>query len=125
MKASKLFKLNYEIPDGVSITVNRGGTSCFDGNQKVRTLTGVKSIKDLTTTDLVKTFDHKRGVICYRRVIQLHKFENDKPTLKVTLKNGHTIIATEDHKFWFNGRWVSLKQIVSLLDGDMEKNTRI
>lgn len=27
MKASKLFKLNYEIPEGVSITVNRGGTS--------------------------------------------------------------------------------------------------
>ena len=27
MKASKLLKLNYEIPEGVSITVNRGGTS--------------------------------------------------------------------------------------------------
>lgn len=120
---SPIFEWNYNTDK--SIVVNQGGTSCFAGTQKVITQRGSIPIKDIIIGDIVKCYNEKTKEIQWKPVCNLFKYNNHKKTIKVTLKNGETIIATEDHKFYYEGGWYSLKHLLSLLDGKMEKNTRL
>lgn len=123
IKASRLTKDILE--DESRIVINSGGTSCFHGGQLVVTKNESKSISELTTKDEVLSFSESTGKDEFKKVVNVLKFKNAKRTIKVTLKNGQSITATEDHKFFFNGGWHSLKHIVSLLNGNMENNRGI
>lgn len=104
------------------IIVAQGGSACFHGKQKVFTSKGEKQIKDVRPSDMVLSYCIKTKKQVFRLVKDVFKYQNNKKTIKVKLKNGQEIIATEDHEFYFKGGWYSLKHIVSLLDGSMEKN---
>lgn len=75
--------------------------------------------------EFVKTYDERTGENIFKPVIKTLKFKNRKNTLKVRLRNGQEIIATDDHEFYFKGDWVSLKHILSLKEKDVEKNTEL
>jgi intein/homing endonuclease len=109
--------------------VHQGGARCFDGSQKVITNAGTKRIKEITPNDMVLSYNELTGENEYKRVKELFVMENTKKAYKVRLKNGETIIATGDHKFWSNGEWVELQEILSKsnnkTNGNMETNTRI
>ncbi len=96
------------------VNVQQGGTSCFGPDTLISTSNGPKKIKDIQPGDKVKTYYHKTGNDVQSIVSAVHKFANTKPTIRVRLKDGREIIATEDHEFYFEGGWHSLKHILSL-----------
>lgn len=107
---------------------NEGGTRCFHFDQLVITRQGSKRISEIRPGEFVLTYNEQTKKNEYKRVDEALKLENSKPTLKITLKNGQTIICTEDHKFYFRGGWHTLIHLVSLKKkeyGNMETNTRI
>lgn len=120
---SILYQANYEATE--HIVVNQGGTSCFHSNQLVKTTSGSIPISELKIGHIVHCYNENMCLDEIKPIINILKFKNHKKTIKLKLKNGKEIIATEDHKFLFRGAWVSLKYIVSLLDGNMENDTRI
>ena len=106
------------------IIVLQGGTSCFAGSQMVITDVDSKPICELNKFDIVKSFNVETGNDEYKTVTDIHKFKNQKRTVRITLKNGKEIVCTDDHEFFFNGGWNKVKDILSLLDGRaMETDT--
>ena len=91
-----------------------GSSRCFSGQQQIKTSKGAKLIKNIGTGDKVKSFNEATKKNEYKSVTHLHSFVNTKPSLRITLKNGSIIECTEDHKFYHEGAWVSVKHIVSL-----------
>ena len=91
-----------------------GGSGCFDGGQQVVTNKGLKPIKDIYIGDMVLSYNETTKLDEYKEVNHKFKYKNKKKCYRVGLRDGSYIIATEDHKFYFEGRWVSLKYILSL-----------
>lgn len=116
IKATPVFYANkkaYE--EGYPVICNEGGARCFAPDTLVRTMQGLVPIKDIQEGDAVKT---QNG---WNEVIETHKFKNTKKAVRIKLKNGKHIECTDDHKFFYRGRWIEIKNILSLLD---EKNTK-
>jgi hypothetical protein len=120
---SPVYLENYNATD--NIVINQGGTDCFDENTMVVTDSGSKKITQLSIGDKVLSYDEKECKEVYNNVKNVFRYNNYKKTIKVKLKNGKEIIATEDHEFYYEGGWHSLKYIVSLLNGNMEINTKL
>ena len=93
---------------------NEGSARCFNGLQTVRTSAGDKPIKDVRPGDTVLTLNEGTGEKEYKPVEEVHRFANTKRTIRVTMKNGDTIECTEDHEFYYEGGWYSLKHLLSL-----------
>ena len=123
LRVSKLYTANYNATK--PIVINQGGSSCFAGGQKVVTKEGSKPIEEIQIGDMVKCFNEQSKQTECKKVLNTFEYKNDKPTIKLTLKNGQEIIATEDHKFYHEGGWYSLRHLVSLLDGKMGTNTKL
>lgn len=113
--------LEGKYPD-VDTVVITGGRGCFYGNQKVSTNSGSKSISDIKIGDTVKCYNENNNNVEYKKVVNTFKYDNTK-LLKITLKSGTVIKVTPDHKFFHNGCWIEIKDLLSLLYGNMEKNT--
>ena len=92
--------------------VMQGGTRCFAPNQKVVTRRGSVPISEMLIGDEVFCFDENTGSNEWKPVVDVLKFSNKKPTVKIKLKNGETIVCSADHKFFHNGEWV---EIIKLL----------
>jgi hypothetical protein len=93
---------------------NEGGARCFNGLQTVKTSTGDKPIKDVKPGDSVLTLNEGSGEEEFKPVEEVHRFDNTKRTIRVKMKNGDTIECTEDHEFYYEGGWYSLKHLLSL-----------
>ena len=103
-----------------------GGAGCFYPDQLIKTYTGSKKISEIKKGDLVLSYNEDTKKDEYKLCIDTFKYKNNKKLIKVNLKNGSTIIATEDHKFYYRGCYIVLKDLVSLHNGkDMEKNTKL
>jgi intein/homing endonuclease len=98
------------------MVVHQGGTSCFGPDTLVSTPNGPKKIKDFVVGDSVNTYDANSENNCVSVVSKVYSFQNTKPTIRVKMKDGREIIATEDHEFYFQGGWYSLKHILYLRD---------
>jgi DNA polymerase II large subunit len=122
-------KISQAYREGHNLIILQGGQGCFAPDQSVVTSKGNIPIRDVKCGDSVKSFNVKTGKPEFKKVKNIFKYNNSKKVIRVILKNGNTITATEDHKFYFQGGWHSLKHILSLLEntnhGKMENNTRI
>jgi len=96
------------------IVVLEGGSGCFHGDQLVVTKRGNTPIAKIKEGDIVKSYNEKAGKHEWKKVISTFQFKNTKPMISLRLKDGTIIQATEDHKFYFHGKWVQLKQIIEL-----------
>tara|TARA_S200002703_G_scaffold41490_1_gene36016 strand:- start:656 stop:1042 length:387 start_codon:yes stop_codon:yes gene_type:complete len=123
IKVSKLFTANYNATK--PIVINQGGTSCFAPETLIVTRQGLMPIAEVKVGDTVKCYNESTKQTEWKKVLNTFEYENHKPTIKVTLKNGQTITATEDHKFYHEGEWHSLKHLLSLRNGKMEDNTKL
>lgn len=94
-------------------TVLEGGSRCFGENTKVILKGGIFPIKFVHQGDQVLTYNEQTQEEEYRRVVNVHKFTNDKTTIKINFKNGQSIVVTEDHKFYYDGQWVPIKDILN------------
>lgn len=124
MKVTNVFwKTLKALRNKKELIISYGGSRCFYPGQKIVLKDSVKNISDVSIGDTVLTYNEDTKEKEYKKVKDVFKYKNTKKTLKITLKNGSVIKATEDHKVYFNGGWYSLKYIVSLLNGKMENNT--
>lgn len=99
------------IQKGYPVIVNEGGARCFHPNQLICTPNGSVPISSLTPGSEVLSIGGNP-----QEVSDVIKTENRKSCVKVRLKNGKEIICTEDHRFFFSGRWMEIKDILSLWD---------
>lgn len=102
-----------------------GGSGCFTWEQKVLTKCGSKRISEIKHGDLVYSFNHEKNENEYAKVVETHKY--NKPTEKIyriKLKDGTLINVTENHKFFYGGAYLKIKDIL-VCSGHvtMEKNT--
>lgn len=72
---------------------------CFDGDTVVQAYGGNKKIKDLTTSDLVYSFNEKLKKIELKPVVRSLKTKTNAKVVKVTFDNGQEIICTPNHPF--------------------------
>jgi hypothetical protein len=115
MKTSTIFEKNLLAYDaGKRLIINQGGTSCFAGEQLVITKRGSIPIRDVVTGDFIKSYNKITGASEWKRVKNLFSYKNIKPTVRVKLKNGSEIVATEDHQIYYEGGCDTLKHILSL-----------
>lgn len=110
---NKVVELTLDAPE--SVVIHQGGTSCFAPGTRVVTKRGTIPIEDVVVGDMVLTMNEVSGEKEWKPVRHTYVFENEKETVRIRLKNGHTITCTSDHEFFYNGRWVSVKEILSLL----------
>lgn len=114
-------KVNHAIYDPLvngkqKTVVHQGGSSCFAHDTLVVTSNGLKPISQIQQGDKVKSFNEETKEFQVNTVTDVLQFKNNKPTIRIKLKNGHTITATEDHNFYYNGGWYSLKHLLSLVE---------
>lgn len=106
--------------DGKRGVILEGSSRCFSANQKVITETGSKEICLINIGEKVLT---PSGFIAVTDSI---KMKNTKPCLRIKLKNGSIIECTEDHKFFYKGSWVAIKEIINFWYGrNMEADREI
>jgi intein/homing endonuclease len=89
-----------------------GGAGCFTEKQLIITDKGYKKISKIKIGDNVLSYNGIDNE--FKKVNDVFKYKNNKKTLRIKLSNGKIIEATEDHKFYYGGAWVQLKDIVSL-----------
>jgi hypothetical protein len=116
LKVTPVFTKNQNAyNDGYKYIINQGGSRCFAPNTLIETLEGNKSISEIKTGDMVKTMNEETKEIVWKQVKDVfYTPNNNKPSIRLKLKNGDIIECTEDHKFYFEGGFTSLKHILSL-----------
>lgn len=72
---------------------------CFDGDTIVQTYGGNKKIKDLTTSDLVYSFNETLKKIELKPVVRSLKTKTNAKVVKVIFDNGQEIVCTPNHPF--------------------------
>lgn len=72
---------------------------CFSGETIVQTYGGNKKIKDITTDDLVYSYNEFTNKIELKKVLASKKTKSNAVVVKVTFDNNQEIICTPDHPF--------------------------
>jgi len=91
---------------------------CIDGDQKILTSSGYIPMKDIDETMDVASWDGSN--IFYEKPANVWN-SGEKEVFEVELEDGTIIRATGDHKFLYEGEWVSLNDIIYV--GAMEALT--
>lgn len=74
-------------------------TLCFAGETDVQTYGGIKQIKDITTKDLVYSYNEADHKIELKKVVNSQKTRENAIVVKVTFDNGQNLICTPNHEF--------------------------
>lgn len=102
--------------------VLEGGSRCFAADTLVVTSEGSKKISEIKKDNLVLTYNESTGKETFNKVLDVMKFTaSEKKAVRIKLKNGKEIICTQDHKFFFDGGWLEIKQILSLWNENNSK----
>lgn len=105
-----------------------GGAGCFQGNQLVSTKEGNKPIESIQKGELVLSFNHASNQYEYKQVLNCFRYDrHDEGLIEIKMKDGTIIKVTENHKFFWRGKYVHIKEILSIFEHgkDLENNTRI
>lgn len=106
---------NYS-PDGVYENFKMVSTNpCFHPDTLIETVEGKKRIADITEPTFVYSMS-KEGHICVVPATAAFKTKENARTLKITLRNGSSIMVTPDHKMFVQG--VGFVQAKHLKIGD-------
>jgi len=125
LKVTNVFNRNYDalLNPSIRFIVNQGGSRCFAPSQLIYTPNGNKPISEIKKGDMVKTLNIYTKEIELKSVNDVFKFENTKKAIRIKMKNGDIIECTDDHEFYFEGGFTSIKNILSLKYGKMDNNT--
>jgi intein/homing endonuclease len=121
VKINDKYQHLFELPKEVRYYIITGGRGCFSSNQNVVTDKGIKNISDIKNGEKVLSYNHEKKITEYKEVINTFKYDNEK-LIRIKLKNGSYINVTENHKFFNRGEYISIKDLLSLWYGNMEKN---
>lgn len=120
MKVTKVYIQNldalYNAINGIgpNLIINSGGQGCFTKDQLIVTSEGNKKISEITIGDKVLSFNEQLKVNELKEVTNIFKYENKEKVFKINLKNGSCIEVTENHKFYYNGEWVKIKDLLNI-----------
>lgn len=108
-----------------NLVIVAGRPGCFDGDQLIHTKRGLTKIKDINTNDYVLSYNEKRDINEWRKVLArpLHETTPDR-MFKITLKDGTVIKVTENHEFFTGSAYMKIKDFLLPLlnENDLEKN---
>ncbi len=90
---------------------------CIYGEQEVSTTVGFVPIKDLTVNHKVHYWDNDLQEIKQEHPTALFD-QGQKEVFRVVLEDGSKVEATEDHRFLYQGEWISLGALAFY--GEME-----
>lgn len=107
---------------GYRLIAHQGGTYCFAPETLVVTSNGSKPISEIKKGELVKSFNERNGIIDFKVVKDVFRYANEKRTVKIRLKSGKSITCTEDHKFYYQNKWVPIIEILNKIN---ERNSWI
>ncbi|MCR9292019.1 MAG: polymorphic toxin-type HINT domain-containing protein [bacterium] len=82
---------------------------CFPAEVAVATASGDVPIRNVQAGDYVRSFDGKQLV--WAKVTRKWVNQRQDPFVKVTLSNGQSVVSTEGHHFYANGRWIAAKDL--------------
>ena len=94
-----------------NILILAGGAGCFAGDTLVKTDKGYKPIQEVEDGDVVETLNEATGEHEWKVVEDIHMFQPTKQMVRLTLESGETIICSEDHEFYVDGKWVEAKDL--------------
>ena len=101
--------------EGAAGAILEGSSRCFDKDQLVITDHGPVKISELSANDRVLTFNHNTGKGEYQPVLKVIPQTNVKKCYRIKMKDGTVISCTEDHLFYFQQRYNTISNILSLL----------
>ena len=102
---------NQDILKGVSFLATLDNRTCLHPDSEIKTIDGIKKIKDIEIGDFVLTHKNKYKKISDKMI------QKKKRYLKIKLSNGNVLKATEDHKVLTNEGWVEI--------GSLEKGNKL
>ncbi len=106
------------LKDNVTLFTGYGGSArCCKPNTYVNTINGYVQIKDISVGDLVLSFDSETGILDYKRVLNVYRYEIDKEIIKIN----NELSLTNEHKVLFRGEWT---EIAVLRERIVEANRR-
>jgi hypothetical protein len=91
-----------------------GGAGCFDGDTLVKTADGYKKISEVSVGDMVYTINettHEMELKPVLRPISYDLSAQSEDLIELTFENGETVICTENHLFYIDGKWVPAKDL--------------
>lgn len=110
------FDKYFKFPPFGQLNVVTGCPGCFKKEQLIHTKTGVKPIGDVNPGDMVLSYNHEKRINEYRKVTATPVHKNHKGTLlKIKMKDGTIIVATDNHKFYTGTRYVKIKELLNEL----------
>jgi len=95
------------------VVILAGGAGCFDGDTLVKIHEGYKQIKDITTDDIVVSFNEETQTTENNKVTRLFKYDEcPSPLVELEFDNGQKITCTDNHKFYVEGKWIEAKDLL-------------
>lgn len=97
--------------DGVTDVTGYGG--CFTSETLVETENGSKKIFDIKVGDMVWSYNHDTNKRELRKVLNIfhHGITQDR-LFKIKMKDGSVIQVTENHEFFYQGKYTKIKDII-------------
>ena len=83
---NKVVELTLDAPE--KIVIHQGGTSCFAAGTLVVTKRGQIPIENVVVGDIVITMNEVTGEKEWKTVRNTYRFDNEKETVRIRLKNG-------------------------------------
>jgi anaerobic ribonucleoside-triphosphate reductase len=113
-----------------------GEQLCLAGDTYIQTYEGPKMIKDVTTNDLVYSFNEQLHKIELKRVLFSGMTKRQAQVVRVTMDNGQTVTCTPNHPFavrckvdgcenFYNGEYMSYVEAGALQPGMRIKSNYI
>ena len=114
-------------PPGQKLIIgNEGGSRCFHADTLIVIDSGKKPISDIEIGESVQSWNEETKKMEFKKVADKIITHSNKPCFRIRLKNGQEIRCTQDHKFFFEGAWIEIKDIISLWHGrNMETNRQV
>jgi hypothetical protein len=89
-----------------------GGRGCFGGSQLIETKQGLKPISQIKVGDTVLSANVPDNKQEFKEVVNVFEYENKDKCIKIDY-DGKEIICTLDHKFYYNGEFKTIKDILN------------
>lgn len=90
-----------------------GGSACFKDNTLIKTKNGNKKISEIEIGEEVLSYNVETKQEEYQPVLNVFEHtDTQKPMIQIDFDDGSRVVCTEDHKFFYNEKWVTAKELL-------------
>jgi hypothetical protein len=105
-----------------------GGAGCFDGDTLVKTADGYKKISEVSVGDMVYTINEETREMELKPVLRPISYDlsmQSEALIELTFENGETVICTENHLFYVDGKWVPAKDLEGVDKATVNRDQKV